>query len=104
MEDGIVRKAGLAMKASRSELAKSNVQASLEGLLAENPDDVYTVAGILVELFGVAPTDLKGPWGRWPGGLPALYGRVRRALDRLYEADKVTRQRRGRALFWGISP
>jgi hypothetical protein len=95
----IVRKDGLAVKMAKKDMRVS-VESKVELLLSENPEDAYTINGILIEAFGVDAKDLHGPWSQWPGKLPTLYGRVRRTLDRLVVAGKVTKAKNGPASFW----
>jgi hypothetical protein len=97
-----VRKSGVAIKIPRRTLAEQDVEGQIKAFLAENPEDLFTVAGLMNEVFGVPAEAMKGPWSEWGTGLPALYGRVRRALDRLHEAKKVTKNKVGRGWVWGI--
>src|SRR2546422_9449102 len=96
----VVRKGGLAMKIAKKDL-HVNPDIKIEEFLRKDPDNAYTINGILVEVFGVDPKNLRGPWSNWPGNLPTLYGRVRRVLDRLHLAGKVTKGKQGKAVFWG---
>ena len=96
----VTRKKGVAVKMKKAELGNDGVDTKLEDYLKEHSDDAYTVQGLMIELYGVPPEDIKGSWKVWPRGLPALYGRIRRALDRLQEAGKITCTKHSKAFFW----
>jgi hypothetical protein len=96
----VVRRGGLAVKIPKNALAAVSTEEKVVSLLRDNPEDAYTVNGILMEGFDVEPENLRGTWVDWPGKLPTQYAAVRRVLDRLHSQGKVTKKKRGKAIFW----
>ncbi len=90
----------MAIKMPREDMFANSPASHVEGFLRAHSKDGYTINGILVEAFGADPEKLNGPWNRWPATLPTLYGRVRRTLDRLHAAGRLTKTKIGKAVFW----
>ena len=70
--------------------------------LKSDPDNGYTIMGLMVECFNVKETEMNGkPFSSWRKGLPSLYTRVRLCLERLVKEGKVDKAKQERAgLYW----
>lgn len=87
-------------------LEREDVCAKVEAKLAQDPENAYTVSGMMVEVFGVKESDIENkPFSAWKKGLPTLYGRIDRCLKKLKEAGKVNCKKHERAwVYWHKVP
>ncbi len=96
----VVKKDGVTIKMKKADLDSAGPDEEIARFLTKHADDAYTIRGIMHELYEVATADMQDKWSVWPHGLPSLYSRVNRALERLRKAGKITKTRKGRADFW----
>ncbi len=75
---------------------------TVEEKLKSDPDNGYTIQGLMIECFNVKEDDMDGkPFGMWKKGLPSLYTRVRTCLERGVEEGRINKTKQSRAgLYW----
>lgn len=72
--------------------------------LSLDRENAYTIAGLMIECFGVKESDIDKSFSLWKKGDPRLYSRIRKALDRLTKEGKIKQAKRGRAVhYWWAS-
>lgn len=88
------------------DLQKEDTCSKVEETLIEDMENAYTVAGIMVEKFGVKREDINNkPFSAWKKDLPALYGRIDRCLKRLAKQGKANMRKHGKAwVYWYAKP
>jgi len=101
METVVVRKKGVAVRMRKSDIGADGVVGKVAEFLQEHGDDVYTVGGLMIDLYHLDPEDIKGSWSLWEKEHSSLYGRIMRALEQLEDGGKVVRFKKGNAYFWG---
>lgn len=74
----------------------------VEEKLKSDKNNAYTISGLMVECFGVKESDINQPFRDWKTGQPALYSRIRVALDKLIEEGKVKKGKKGKAIHYWI--
>jgi len=94
------RKSGITIKIPRSQLESNNVVDKIKKHLQENPEDAYTIMGLMVEIYGIDKDKLNGPFSTWPEGAPSLYTRIRLTLEKLKAQGLVDSKKRGKAQFY----
>ncbi|MHA1578347.1 MAG: hypothetical protein ACTSUQ_01805 [Candidatus Freyarchaeota archaeon] len=95
-----LRKKGITIKIPRSQLEQDSVIDKVKDHLEKNPEDAYTIMGLMVEVFNYNPDDLNGPFMTWPKDAPSLYTKIRLALEKLKKDKLVDSKKRGRANFY----
>ena len=69
--------------------------------LKDNPNNAYTIGGLMVEVFGVKEKDIHNkPFGVWAKGLPSLYTRIRLCLEKLQKQGRVKSTKHGKAMMY----
>jgi hypothetical protein len=94
---------GLTIKVPVKEIkANRPVCETVEERLKSDPDNGYTVMGLMVECYGVKESDINGvPFNKWKKGQPSLYSRIRTCLERLVKSGKVNKSKVKRAfVYW----
>ncbi len=94
---------GLTIKKSVKDIkANRPVCETVEQKLRLDPDNGYSVMGLMVECFDVRESDINGkPFKSWKKGHPSLYTRIRTCLERLHKAGRVEKSKQERAfLYW----
>ncbi len=88
------------------ELEREDVYDKVEEALMKDPENAYTTMGIMVEVFGVKPQEVKNkPFSDWKKGLPTMYGRIDRCLKKLKKEGKVNQKKHGKAwVYWYRKP
>jgi len=95
-----MKKGGLTIKVPLSQI-ETDVKDKVLNYLAENPDYAFTIAGLMVEMFGYKAEDLNASFKDWPKGAPTLYTRIRLALKELKEKGAVDSKKEGKKfLYW----
>jgi hypothetical protein len=81
---------------------KETVCEIVEKTLKNDPENAYTLAGLLITSFDVKESEIKGKsFSQWRKGLPAKYVKVKSCLNKLVEEKKVNQRKRGRAVvYW----
>lgn len=80
------------------------VMETIENRLKSDRDNAYTIAGLMIECFGVKEEDIDKSFSKWKKGDPTLYSRIRKALDVLTKQGKIKQAKRGRAVhYWWIA-
>ncbi len=76
----------------------------LEEKLKSDSTNAYTIAGLMIQCFGAKESEINQPFRDWKLGQPALYSRIRNALDKLVEQGRVKRAKKDRAMhYWYIT-
>lgn len=89
---------GMKIKVPVRDLQKEDACGKVRSYLANDPDNAYTVSGLLVKIFGVEEEDiLSKPFRDWPKGVPSLYTRIRICLNKLIKDGEVKVEKHGRA-------
>ena len=80
------------------------VMETVEHKLSSDRGNAYTIAGIMIECFGVKQEDIDKSFSKWKKGDPTLYSRIRKALDTLTEQGKIKQAKRGMAVhYWWVA-
>ncbi len=80
------------------------VMETIERKLYSDRENAYTIAGIMIECFGVKESDIDKSFSKWNKGDPRLYSRIRKALDKLTKQGKIKQAKRGRAVhYWWVA-
>ena len=84
------------------DLNKSNIYELIEGKLRGDPDNAYTIAGLMIEVFGVKESQIENrPFRDWPKGLPTLYSQINRCLANLKSKGFIKSVKHGKAwVYW----
>jgi hypothetical protein len=97
----MTRLKGIRIQVPVKELEKEDVYSKVEEVLSNDPENAYTVKGVMVVAFGVKPEDIYKSFAEWKKGLSALYGRIDRCLRKLNEEGKVNQKKYGKAwVYW----
>lgn len=76
----------------------------VEEKLKSDRSNAYTIAGLMIQCFGAKEEDLNQPFRDWEEGQPALYSRIRKALDMLTEQGKIKQAKKGKAMhYWYVA-
>ncbi len=94
------RKRGITIKIPRSQLESNDVHEKVKQHLRKNPEDAYTISGLMVEIFGANAKDLNAPFKYWPKGMPSLYTRIRLVLEKLKAERIIDSKKRGKGYFY----
>jgi hypothetical protein len=75
---------------------------TVEEKLKADPQNGYTVMGLMVECYNVKESEINGkPFKQWKKGYPSLYTRIRTCLEKLYKAEKVGKSKQKQAyVYW----
>lgn len=86
------------------DLEKDDVYSKVEETLENDPQNAYTIVGIMIESFGVKKSDIENkPFSNWKKGQPTLYGRIDRTLRRLVNEGKAKCRKHERAMvYWWV--
>lgn len=86
------------------ELDRDNVYSRVEETLEKDPENAYTIAGIMIQTFKINPKDIENkPFSAWKRGQPTLYGRIDRCLRRLVKEGKAQVRKHEKAMvYWWI--
>ena len=92
----------MTIKIPVNKIKKDDELKLIEEKLRKDPANAYTIQGIMVEVFGVKESEIHGKsFSDWKKGLPTLYSKVRRALERLEKDKKVKSAKHGKArVYW----
>ena len=87
-------------------LEKDDIYSKVKETLQEDPENAYTIGGMMVQSFGVKQSDIENkPFSAWKKGQPTLYGRVDRILRRLVKEGKANNRKHERAMvYWYKKP
>lgn len=86
-------------------LERDDVYSKVEETLRKDPENAYTIGGIMVTSFGVKTEDIKNkPFSAWKKGQPTLYGRVDRNLRKLVQQGKAKCKKHERAMVYWYAP
>ena len=90
------------IKVPVSKIQKNDVQERVRETLSSDPNNAYTVMGLMVERFGVKKEDIDGkPFNQWKSGQPSMYTRIRTSLEKLKKEGKINSTKHGRAeVYW----
>lgn len=90
------------IKVPVKDIMKDEVEARLSKTLQSDPENAYTIGGLMVKVFGVNEDDISSkPFGQWKHGQPTLYSRIRNTLNRMVKEGKVKTMRHGKAdVYW----
>ncbi len=92
------------IKTPIKKIKENNVLEKIEKVLkkALKEGNAYTISGLMIDAFGVKEKDIHNkPFSDWPEGLPLLYSKIMRNLDKLNEENKVEKTKYGRAYhYW----
>lgn len=78
-----------------------NVPKEVRNFLQKNKENAYTIQGILINLYGIKEKDVRGvSFKNMKKGLPTLYTKVRRTLEKLVEEGKANKKQRGHAIYY----
>jgi len=90
------------IKIAVKDIEKNDIGEKVEEILRNDLENAYTVAGIMVEAFGVKESHIENkPFSSWKKGLPMLYGRIDRHLRKLKSENKVNQRKHGKAwVYW----
>lgn len=88
-------------KISIAELQKETVGEKVEIFLKNSEYNAYSVPGIMIELFNINESDIKGvSFKDMKEGLSTLYSKIRRKLDSLVKQNKAVKKKYSRAYFY----
>lgn len=92
----------LKIKVPVKKIRKENVCEKVEKTLKNDPENAYTIMGLMIENFGVKEEEILGKsFSDWPKEYPTLYSRIRRCLDELVEKNKIDMTKDGKAyVYW----
>lgn len=76
----------------------------VEEKLKSDKNNAYTIAGLMIQCFGAKEGDINQPFRDWPQGQPALYSKIRKALDALTVLGKVKQAKKGKAMHYWYVP
>lgn len=77
---------------------------TIEHKLKSDRENAYTIAGLMIECFGVKEGDIDKSFSKWKTGDPRLYSRIRKALDKLTTQGKIKQAKKGRAVhYWWVA-
>lgn len=80
------------------------VMETIEHKLRSDKDNAYTIAGLMIECFGVKESDIDKSFSLWKKGDPTLYSRIRKTLDKLTKQGKIKQVKKGRAVhYWWVA-
>ena len=89
---------GMTIKVPVKDLQKEDTCAKVRGYLANDPDNAYTISGLIVRIFGIKEGDIHNkPFRDWPKGMPSLYTRIRLCLNKLINDGEVKVIKHGKA-------
>ncbi len=92
---------GITIKIPVKELKEMDACGKVTQKLKENPENAYTISGLMVEVFGVKEKDIDNKsFGDWAKGLPSLYTRIRLCLERLQKQGRVKSVKHGKAMMY----
>jgi hypothetical protein len=94
------KKKGITIKIPRSQLESNDVDEKIKGHLRNNPENAYTIGGLMVEVFGANAEDLNAPFKDWPKGMPSLYTKIRHVLEKLKADGTIDSKKRGKGYFY----
>jgi len=96
-----MKEGGLTIKVLLNQLEKQSVSDKIKGHLQENSGYAYTIAGLMVEMYGFKGEELNASFKDWPKGAPSLYTRIRLALKKMKEEGLVDSKKQGKKyLYW----
>ena len=86
-------------------MEKEDIFDKVISTLKNDPENAYTIAGIMVTTFKVNPKDIKNkPFKDWKEGQPTLYGRIDRCLRRLYREGRIKGRKHEKAMVYWYNP
>lgn len=89
---------GLTKKIPVKELQTKDTYSRILEQLRSDPENAYTISGLMIDVFGVKEKDIKNkPFSYWPKGVPSLYTRIRLCLEKLQKNGYVKSMKHGRA-------
>ena len=92
------------IKVPIKELEEMDVYGKVQSTLRDDPNNAYTVSGIMIQSFGVKPKQIENkPFRDWDKGLPSLYTKIRICLDKMKKYGLVNVKKHGKAwVYWWI--
>src|SRR3989344_1113223 len=101
-----VRRLNMKIKIPIKEMEKDDVYSKVEDTLKKDPNNAYTIGGIMVTAFGVQEEDIHNkPFSAWKKGQPTLYGRIDRCLKKMAQNGFANCRKHERAMvYWYKSP
>jgi len=66
------------------DLDKEDACIKVEHKLQNDPDNAYTISGLIVKVFGIKESQIENkPFRDWPKGVSGLYSRINNCLIKL---------------------
>lgn len=87
------------------DLEREDDCSKVEEALRKDPENAYTISGLMVTVFGVKQEDIHNKsFSAWKKGQPALYARIDRCLRNMAKFKKANCRRHGRAMVYWWNP
>lgn len=90
----------LSRKLPVNELKRSNVPERIKAKLQDDSHNGYTIAGLMMDCYDVKENEINKSFRLWRQGLPTLYTQIRVSLEKFVATGKVSKTKRGRAVYY----
>ena len=90
----------LARKMPVNKIKEDSVSEKITAQLMHDMGNGYTIAGLMMDCYGVKESEINKPFSLWKKGLPTLYTRIRLNLEKMVEQGAVNKAKRGRAVYY----
>ncbi|MFH1590905.1 MAG: hypothetical protein ABIC95_03170 [archaeon] len=90
---------GMTIKVPVSEIGKDTTCKRVREILEKDPENAYTIKGLMVTAFDVNEKDIDGKrFSEWKKGQPQLYAKIKKCLNTLCVEGEIQAEKHGRAV------